>query len=101
MFVHCVYFWEAEGLTGPQRRQFQEELQNLLTIEAVRQGWVGTPAATRRPVIDSTYTFALILVFADQADHDAYQEHPVHLGFVERCRSFWREVKIYDASDPD
>jgi hypothetical protein len=30
------------------------------------------------------------------AAHDIYQVHPVHLAFVEKCKSMWTKVVIYD-----
>ncbi|MFM8334667.1 MAG: Dabb family protein [Opitutaceae bacterium] len=34
---------------------------------------------------------------ADVAGHDAYQVDPLHLAFVERFKTFWNRVQIYDA----
>ena len=97
MFVHSVYFWLKPELTEEQRAKFWEGVRSLTTIESVRQGAVGTPAATDRPVIDSSYSCALIVSFDDDAGHDAYQDHPVHDKFREECATFWSKVLIYDA----
>lgn len=97
MFIHSVYFWEREGLTPAERSEWEEGLRSLTTIETVRGGWIGTPASTDRPVIDRSYSYALVVHFADEAGHDVYQEHPVHDVFRERCARFWKKVQIYDA----
>lgn len=101
MFIHSVYFWQADGLTGDDVAQFESGLRSLTGIEGVRHGWVGTPADTARPIIDRSYTYALVLAFDDRAAHDAYQAHPVHDTFRETCAPFWREVRIYDAETAD
>jgi glyoxylase I family protein len=31
------------------------------------------------------------------ADHDAYQEHPLHRAFLEQNRSRWAHVRVFDA----
>lgn len=98
MFIHSVYFWEREGLTSAERAEWEAGLRSLLRIETVRGGWIGTPAATDRPVIDRSYSYALLLRFADKSGHDVYQEHPVHDVFRERCGRFWKKVLIYDVT---
>lgn len=97
MFVHHVYFWLKEGLTDEDIRTFEKSVSSLLQIEHVKMGDVGKPASTDRPVIDRSYSYSLLLVFEDKAAHDAYQPHPVHKAFVERCSHLWDRVLIYDS----
>jgi len=64
MFVHAVYFWLRPDLTHDERARFASNLQGLASIPS--QGcYIGTPASTDRPVIDRTYTWALVLLFKD------------------------------------
>ncbi|MES1168942.1 MAG: Dabb family protein, partial [Oleiharenicola lentus] len=59
---------------------------------------VGVPADTpRRPIIDSSYDVALIVVCKDVAAEAAYQVDPLHLAFVGQFKTFWTRVQIYDA----
>ena len=97
MFVHSVYFWLKPYLDEAGKQQFWEGVRSLLTIESVRNGFVGTPAATDRPVIDRSYSCALVVMFDDEAGHDAYQDHPVHDKFRIECAHLWERVLIYDA----
>ena len=97
MFVHSVYFWLKPDLTEEQRAKFWEGVRSLTTIESVRQGFAGLPASTDRPIIDRSYSCALIVIFDDPAGHDAYQVDPVHDKFREECAPFWSKVLIYDA----
>jgi hypothetical protein len=97
MFVHSVYFWLKPDLTEEQRAKFWEGVRSLTTIESVRQGFAGLPASTDRPIIDRSYSCALIVIFDDGDGHDAYQVHPVHDKFREECAPFWSKVLIYDA----
>ncbi|MBD2751479.1 Dabb family protein [Spirosoma validum] len=97
MFVHTVFFW----LKHPEN---QEDLQALLAglkslrgISEISTAYIGTPAETRRPVIDHSYDASLTLVFADKAAHDAYQVHTDHQAFVDNCAHLWERVQIYDA----
>jgi stress responsive alpha/beta barrel protein len=97
MFIHSVYFWLKPDLSDEERAQFWERARSLTTIESVRHGFTGTPAFTDRPIIDRSYSCALVVIFDDDAGHEAYQVHPVHDKFREECAAFWSKVLIYDA----
>lgn len=97
MFVHAVYFWLKPDLTDQQYETFTDGLQSLAEIETVKVAHVGTPAPTDRPIIDRSYSYALVLFFDDKADHDVYQEHAVHDAFRDNCSTFWTKVQIYDS----
>jgi Stress responsive A/B Barrel Domain len=99
MFVHSVYFWLKPDLTDAERDRFHAGVHSLTTIESVRHGFAGAPAATDRPIIDRSYSCALIVMFDDEAGHDAYQVHPIHDRFRQECAPFWSKVLIYDAID--
>jgi Stress responsive A/B Barrel Domain len=96
MFVHSVYFWLKPDLTEEQRALFWENVRSLKAIESVRQCYIGPPASTDRPVIDRSYSCALVVVFDDDEGHEIYQKHPVHDKFRE-CEHLWSKILIYDA----
>jgi Stress responsive A/B Barrel Domain len=97
MFVHSVYFWLRDDLSPAATQTFVDGIRSLCTIETVQQGFVGVPASTNRAIIDQSYSNALVVSFADEAGHDAYQVHPVHDTFRERCGGSWKKIVIYDA----
>jgi hypothetical protein len=97
MFVHSVYFWLKPELTEAEQQAFWDGVRSLTTIKSVRQSFVGRPAATDRPVIDRSYSCALVVMFDDLAGHDFYQEDPIHDRFREGCAAYWTKVLIYDA----
>lgn len=95
-FIHSVYFWLKNDLSAEQLDLFLEGLESLTQIETVSHGYIGKPAGTNRPIIDRTYSYALILTFENQDAHNRYQEHVVHEKFRQDCSSFWAHIKIYD-----
>jgi hypothetical protein len=97
MFVHAVYFWLRDNLTPEERTRFELGVLSLLTIDGVEFGHVGVPAPTDRAVIERGYSTALVLAFADQQAHDAYQVDPAHDRFRDECKSLWTSVRIYDS----
>lgn len=99
MLVHSVFFWLRPELTEAQRAEFRAGVESLAGIAAIEKIYVGTPAATeKRPVIDDSYSLALTVICRDVAAHDAYQVDPIHLAFVNRFKTFWSRVQIYDAA---
>jgi hypothetical protein len=98
MLVHSVYFWLKPDLTTAQRAEFTRGVESLRKIKAVKEIYIGVPAATeKRPVIESSYSVALTVIVKDVAGHNAYQVDPIHLAFVKACKSYWTRVQIYDA----
>lgn len=96
MLVHSVFFWLKRDLDAAQRAAFSAGVDSLAAIECAEAVYIGTPAATARPVIDRTYDIGLTVVLKDMAAHDAYQVDPIHLKFVESYGSYWERVVIYD-----
>jgi stress responsive alpha/beta barrel protein len=97
MFVHSVYFWLHDDLSPDRKAKFLDGIRSLTTIDVVKQGFIGVPAGTTREIIDQSYSYALVLSFADAAAQDAYQVHPVHDAFRENCGGSWKKIVIYDA----
>jgi hypothetical protein len=97
MFVHAVYFWLRDDLSLEEKATFVQGVHSLTGIETVQHGYVGVPADTDRPIIDRSYSYALVLVFPDREAHDRYQSHPTHDRFREHCSTFWSRVVIYDS----
>lgn len=98
MLFHSVYFWLKPELTAAQRAEFRTGVESLAKIKSVAKVSVGVPAGTtRRPVIDASYDVALIVQCKDVAAEAAYQVDPLHLAFVEKFKTFWTRVQIYDS----
>jgi hypothetical protein len=97
MLAHHVLFWLKTDTTTDQKNAFKKGLQSLEEIESVNSIHIGTPAAIERAVVDTTYTFSLVVFFEDLAGHDVYQVHKLHLAFLDQFRELFEKVIIYDA----
>ena len=97
MFVHHVFFWLKSSNTPEEVKNFVASVSTLKGIPSVHMAEIGKPATTDRPVIDTTYSYSLLLLFNSLADHDAYQVDPVHLQFVADSSHLWDRVQIYDS----
>ena len=97
MLTHHVLFWLKADTTEDQKKAFHAGLESLEKVETVKSFYIGTPAAISRPVVDTTYTFSLLIVFEDLAGHDVYQVHPIHKAFLDEFRVLFEKVVIYDS----
>jgi hypothetical protein len=97
MIAHHVLFWLKADTTDDQKAAFRKSLQTLQNVEVVKTFHVGTPAPIERSVVDTSYTFSLLLIFDDLEAHNVYQVHPLHQAFLDEFRVFFEKVVIYDA----
>ncbi|MDD3787647.1 MAG: Dabb family protein [Petrimonas sp.] len=97
MFVHHVFFWLKEADNAQVKADFRKALEELAAIETIRYKHIGTPAGTNREIIDTTYTFSLLVIFDNPDDHEVYQVHPIHDEFREKYADWWNRVQIYDS----
>jgi hypothetical protein len=95
-FIHHVYFWLKKPVTADVRKQFEEGLQKLIKVETIVNHHLGIPAGTNRDVIDGSYNYSLLLTFRNREDQDIYQNHPIHLKFIEENSALWERVVVYD-----
>ncbi len=97
MLVHTVFFWLKNPDSSADRQALRAGLDTLKAIPNISAAYIGAPAATRRPVIDSSYDWSITFVFATAAHQDIYQDHPIHLEFITTCAHLWERVQVYDA----
>jgi hypothetical protein len=98
MIIHSVYFWLKRGVTPARRSRFPAAVRKLSAIPSVSKIHVGPPAKLAvRNVTDRSFAVALTILFKDAAAHDAYQVHPIHEAFVEKNKSLWARVLVFDS----
>ncbi len=97
LFIHHVYFWLKNPADKQAHARLLKGLQTLTKIEVIKTSHIGVPADTTRPVIDKSYQFSWLLIFNNRQDQDIYQNHPIHLKFVEEYSMLWEKVVVYDS----
>jgi hypothetical protein len=96
--IHHVFFWLNNPGSKADRDRLIAGLNTLRAIEVVQQLHIGVPASTeKRDVVDNSYDVSELMFFASVEDQKRYQDHPLHLKFVEDCAHLWRKVVVYDA----
>lgn len=97
-FTHTVFFWMNEPDNQEHKEQLEAGLRKLIvSSDYSKFGHVGVPAGTDREVVDSTYSFSLLVTFETSEDQDKYQTEPAHLAFIDACKHTWSKVQIYDS----
>ena len=94
--LHTVLFW----LKNPDkdRATFQMALKSFIKkSKYAKLIHVGTPIKTDRAVVDTSYTFALIVSFDSQEALDNYQNEPIHQTFITKSSNLWKKVVVYDS----
>lgn len=99
MFIHHVYFWLKNSGSKADKAKLIEGLRKLSKVKTIQQFNIGTPADTRREVIDSSYSISWFTLFKNGKDQASYQVDPIHLKFVEDYSHLWDKVIVYDTVD--
>lgn len=96
-FIHVVFFWLINEDQGTRERFLAELIKFIDNVDMIKTKHIGSPADTNREVIDSTYSFSLILSFDSKKEQDLYQDHHLHKEFIENASSLWEKVQVYDS----
>lgn len=96
--VHNVYFWLKNPDSKADQQALLAGLKTLKQIPSVKALHVGLPANTeKRDVVDNSFSVSELMFFDDIAGQDAYQVHPIHNAFVEKCSHLWEKVVVHDS----
>lgn len=95
---HNVYFYLVDDVSDEEIERFEEGLQELMSIEAIHRYELGIPGPTaERDVTDHEFAYSIFSWFLTLDDYKIYDEHPVHLEFIDEFNHLWADVKVYDS----
>ncbi|MBE8722914.1 Dabb family protein [Sphingobacterium pedocola] len=95
--VHTVFFWLKEGLAEQDIQNFTGFFEELRKVPTVQSLHYGKPALTTpREVVDNSFSYNLIVTFANIDDINVYETHPFHLKAIEKYSHLWTKVKVSD-----
>ena len=96
MFSHIVIFWTDPDQPNAADEVIESAREYLASVPGVVSFHAGKMAPSHRAVVDQSYQIGLNIQFETKQAQDEYQVHPRHLAFVEKCKTFWTKVVIYD-----
>jgi hypothetical protein len=97
LLAHNVYFTLTDN--SPEARgQLVEACKKYLTVQ---KGIVYFACGVLEPELARDvnvrdFDVGLHIVFADRAAHDAYQDDPTHIRFIEENKANWTKVRVFD-----
>jgi hypothetical protein len=98
LLAHNVYFALQDASAAAQAKLVQACRHYLTGHPGTIFFACGTRAeALSRPVNDLDFDVGLHIIFASQADHDAYQVAPRHEEFVAQNKGNWKKVRVFDS----
>ena len=97
LLVHNVYFSLNESTPETREKLVASCHKYLSGHQGVVFYAAGTLSDLDRPVNDREFDVALHFVFKQKADHDRYQEAPMHLQFIEENKDNWSKVWVFDS----
>ncbi|MFT4534584.1 MAG: hypothetical protein ACJA1A_002350 [Saprospiraceae bacterium] len=95
-FIHAVYFWLKKDNPALLKELKEVALPKLATVPSIKNVYWGPPAGTPRDVVDNSYDISWIVTFENAVDQDKYQVDPLHVEFVEKYKSLFEKVQVYD-----
>jgi stress responsive alpha/beta barrel protein len=96
MFSHVVIFWTDPAKSNAADEVIASAKKYLTPIPGVMNFHAGKMASSHRDIVDQSYQVALNIQFETKRAQDDYQNHPLHLEFVGKCKSLWTKVVVYD-----
>ncbi len=96
--AHMVFFSFKEPTPAAQQSLIDACQKYLTDHLGTVHFSVGPRAiACDRPVNDTEFDVALLLVFASEADHDRYQSSDRHQEFIASQKDAWSQVRVFDS----
>jgi hypothetical protein len=96
--THCVFFALKDNSPENCQALVDQCHLHLMLPGGVVSMHVGCRVGDLdREVNDVDFDVSLVLVFESRQAHDAYQDHPEHLKFVQGNQENWSSVRVFDA----
>lgn len=96
--IHNVYFWLKNPDSKEDLAALIAGLKTLKQVPYINALHVGVAANTeKRDVVDNSFHVFELMFFDDLKSQKAYQDHPIHHAFVEKCSHLWEKVVVHDS----
>jgi hypothetical protein len=98
MIVHNVFFTLFDNSCQARQKLVDSCKQHLSGHPGEVYFSVGVLCdPLSRPVNDRQFDVGLHVVFRTLADHEAYQQDPRHIRFIEDNKPTWKNVRVFDS----
>lgn len=94
---HVVFFKLQESRDAEDL--IRECDRDLASIPGVSSYFCGRHGDFGRSIVDSNYDVGFYVGFDTDEAYEAYLEHPKHVDLVDKWKSRWEWIRIYDVVD--
>lgn len=98
-FIHHVLFWAKNPGIESEKTQLFKALKSLGTLPMILSAHVGKAVTTDfdKTVTEASYTFSVVLIFANAEKEKEYLYHPLHKKFIDDNKHLWGKVQVIDS----
>jgi len=102
MLGHYVYF----SLHDSSSHAADTLITSAQTLLSNHEGILFFAAGRRTPdlnrdVNDQDFEVGLQITFCNRTAHDAYQNSPIHLQFIDENKANWKQIRVFDIDIPN
>lgn len=99
MYFHYLLFWLRKDLSESEVKEFENFFEGLKKLPYQKNLRYGKPAASSpRSVLDNTFTYNASMEFDSLEELEAYGKLPEHLALVEKYKTFFDRMLVYDTA---
>lgn len=94
---HLILIWQKPDTPPAQTQALLDGTKALSKIPGIKSLEIHTPISSDRPVVDDSFSYAVLMTFANEQDMLNYQQHPQHVKFIqENVKDKLEKLVIYD-----
>lgn len=94
---HLILIWQKPDTSKSQTEALLQGTRDLNKIPGVKSIIIRTPIESERPVVDDSFSYAILMTFASVQDMQNYQQHPQHVQFLkDHVQGKLEKLVIYD-----
>ena len=94
---HIVMLWLKPGTTDSTQQQIISQTRALESIPSLKRVSVGKVLPSTRTIVDDSFDIGIVMVFNNQADMNAYLQHPRHSQLVKTLiKPNIQKIRVHD-----
>ncbi len=94
--THIVLVWLDKSLSQEQITKIIDNTKQLSKINYVKSMKVGRAIASTRKIVDDSFTFGIVMEFANIESMNKYLVDDNHVNYVKRLKPMIKKLLVYD-----
>jgi hypothetical protein len=94
--THIVLVWLDKSLSQEQITKIIDNTKQLSKINYVKSMKVGRAISSTRKIVDDSFTFGIVMKFADIESMNKYLVDDNHVNYVKQLKPMIKKLLVYD-----